>query len=223
MLKNGPERLRPLEFHWFHNGSDIEGSQPTSGMPTEASAVLESLSSAPSILMVSTIEPRKQQKQSLDAVELLWAKGVDVNLVLVGKSGWKMEDFEKRLKIHPELGRRLFWLQGISDEYLEKVYNASAAVLMASEGEGFGLAIVEGARHGKPLILRDIPVFREIAGDNAFYFKGLQSKELAMALENWLKLYKAGTVPVSAGIRCLTWKESAAMLLTRLPLTLNAD
>ena len=223
LKNNGVPRLHPMSLSFFYLGADIESSQPTSGMPADASAVLESLSSTPSILMVSTIEPRKQQKQSLDAVELLWAKGVDVNLVLVGKSGWKMEEFEKRLKIHPELGRRLFWLQGISDEYLEKVYNASAAVLMASEDEGFGLAIVEGARHGKPLILRDIPVFREIAGDNAFYFKGLQSEELAMALENWLKLYRAGTVPVSAGIRCLTWKESAVMLLTRLPLTLNAD
>mgnify|MGYP002226254532 FL=1 len=90
-----------MSLSFFYLGADIESSQPTSGMPADASAVLESLSSTPSILMVSTIEPRKQQKQSLDAVELLWAKGVDVNLVLVGKSGWKMEDFEKRLKIQP--------------------------------------------------------------------------------------------------------------------------
>ena len=62
---------------------------------------------------------------------------------------------------------------------------------MASEGEGFGLAIVEGARHGKPLILRDIPVFREIAGKHAFYFRGDTPEELAKALREWFSLRAA--------------------------------
>jgi len=37
--------------------------------------------------------------------------------------------------------KRLFWLEGISDEYLEKVYAASSCLIAASEGEGFGLPL----------------------------------------------------------------------------------
>ena len=51
------------------------------------------------------------------AFEQLWARGVDTNLVIVGKQGLKVEALVKRLRTHLELGKRLFWLEGISDEY----------------------------------------------------------------------------------------------------------
>jgi glycogen synthase len=64
---------------------------------------------------------------------------------------------------HSILGRRLFWLEGISDEYPDKIYSHSSAVIIASVGEGFGLPIIEVALHRTSRILRDLPVFREIA------------------------------------------------------------
>ena len=218
MKKNGPRRLRPMKYSWFHLGSDIDNSIPTTGLPKDADFVIGNMSVVPAILMVSTIEPRKGHRQALSAFELLWKKGVEVNLVIVGKLGWKMDDFVVKLDQHPQRNKHLFWLQGISDEYLEKIYEASTAVLMASEGEGFGLAVVEGARHGKPLILRDIPVFREIAEDHAFYFDGFEPESLAISIEMWLQSYTTGTAPSSEGIKCLTWGESAKMLLQALPL-----
>ncbi|MDZ7598485.1 MAG: glycosyltransferase [Desulfobacterales bacterium] len=63
----------------------------------------------------------------------------------------------------------MFWLQGISDEYLEQVY-ACACLVAASLNEGFGLPLIEAARHRVPIIARDIPVFREVAADCAFIF-----------------------------------------------------
>ncbi len=89
---------------------------------------------------------------------------------------------------------------------------------MASEAEGFGLAVVEGARHKKPLILRDLPVFREIAGDSAFYFDGLRPDDLADAVTRWLALDAEGKAPSSDGVERLTWAESARQLIQRLPL-----
>ena len=116
------------------------------------------------------------------------------------------------------IAHRLFRLKGISDEYLTRVYEASAAVLMASEGEGFGLPIIEGARYKKPLILRDLPVFQEVAGAHAFYFRGLEPSQLAQAIIQWLELYRKGIAPSSEGIQPLSWKESAAQLIRQLPL-----
>ena len=215
--KNKPFPFMP-QTHWFHLGCDIAASAPTKGLPDDAKQALTAMCSHPTFLMVSTIEPRKGHAQTLKAFERLWKQGADVNLVIVGKKGWNMEHFVQKLDNHRELGKRLFWLKSISDEYLEKVYDAACAVIMASEGEGFGLAIVEGARHGKPLILRDIPVFREIAQDHAFYFKGLTPEALAEAIEQWLALYKQGLAPASSGIESFTWEESAKMLISKLPL-----
>ena len=213
MDKNGPERVSPIKYSWFHLGSDIENSIPTTGLPKDAGTVLEKIRSRTSFLMVSTIEPRKGYRQALASFEELWKKGLDINLVIVGKVGWYMDDFINQLKNHTEKDKHLFWLEGISDEYLDLVYERASAVLMASEGEGFGLSIVEGARHKKPLILRDIPVFRELAGEYAFYFSGLEPGDLSASLESWIELRAKGNIPAVEGIECLTWDQSAEMLL----------
>jgi Glycosyltransferase len=118
------------------------------------------------------------------------------------------------IRTHKELNKRLFWLSGISDEYLEKIYASSTCFIMASEGEGFGLPIIEAARHKLPIIARDIPVFREIAGDSAYYFPNDKSPQtLANTIENWLNLYKENKHPKPYGIIYITWKENVKRLL----------
>lgn len=194
-------------YAWSHLGNDIKNYLGGKGISPESENILAIMGKKTSILMVSTIEPRKGYRQSLSAFEKLWAEGIDVNLVIVGRPGWKMDDFIEKLKNHQENGNHLYWLSEISDNILNAIYEKAAGVLMASEGEGFGLSIVEAAGHGKPLLLRDIPVFREIAGDNASYFAGMDPELLAQALKNWLWLIKSGTVPSSKNIKILTWQE----------------
>lgn len=209
----GPKRERPFAVQWFHLGADPESSAPSTGMPADAPQVLAALQARPSFLSVGTIEPRKGQAQTLLAFELLWAQGVDANLVLVGKQGWMVEILAERLRNHAESGKRLFWLEGISDEYLEKVYAASTCLIAASEGEGFGLPLIEAAQHKLPIIARDIPVFREVAGDYASYIAGTQPEEFACFLQNWLALRAVDKHPKSNDMPWLTWKQSSERLM----------
>lgn len=212
--KNGPPRQRPFKIGWFHLGADIDNSHPTQSLPPDASITLDQLRARPSFLMVGTLEPRKGHAQVLDAFDYLWRSGVAVNLVIVGKQGWLIDELVARLRSHPELNQRLFWLEGISDEYLEKVYAASTCLIAASYGEGFGLPLIEAARHKLPIIARDIPVFREVAGEHAFYFTARDGAELAAAILKWLELYAQGRHPKSEAMPYLTWKESAQRLLS---------
>lgn len=200
-------------IHWFHMGADITGSMPSTGLPADAPDMLERLASAPTFLIVSTLEPRKGHEQALDAVEQLWQDGIDVNLAFVGKPGWKVEALIERLQSHPQRNRRLFWPQEVSDEYLQKIYEASTCLIAASYGEGFGLPLIEAAQHKLPIIARDIPVFREVAGEHACYFNAAEPAELAQALRGWLALYHAGEHPRSDAMPWLTWKQSAARLM----------
>jgi len=170
---NSPQCLRPLKINWFHLGSDVNNSVPTCGLPGDVNHVLKKLAHCPNFLTVGTVEPRKGYAQLLEAFDLLWAKGIKVNLVIIGKQGWMVETLVKKLRTHSGLGKRLFWFEGISDEYLEKIYSASTCLIAASEGEGFGLPLIEVTRHKLPIIARDIPVFREVIGEHGFYFKGL--------------------------------------------------
>lgn len=202
------------ELHFFHLGADINNAEPSKGLPNNAQNVLQSLSKRSTFLMVGTIEPRKGQAQTLAAFDLLWANGVDVNLTIVGKQGWLVDELIKNVKSHPESGKRLFWLDNVSDEYLKHVYAASTCLIAASEGEGFGLPLIEATQHKLPIIARDIPVFKEVAGNHAFYFNGLQPESLSNAVKAWLDLKENGQAPDSKHMPWLTWKQSTEQLLS---------
>ena len=144
---NPPERHSGPMVSSFHLGADVENSMPSKGLPSNAQTTLDAVISIPSFLMVGTIEPRKGHIQALAAFELLWTQGINVNLVIVGKGGWLVDKLIDKIRQHPELNQRLFWLEGISDEYLEKVYVAITCLIAPSEGEGFGLPLIEAAQH----------------------------------------------------------------------------
>ena len=201
-----------FRLSWVHIGGNFEASKPSSGMPANASIVLEKMRTRPTFLCVATLEPRKGQEQIVNAFELLWKEGLDVNLVLVGKKGWKMEKFADSINKHPEKNKRFFWLEAISDEYLEHVYKASTCLVLASINEGFGLPLIEAARHKVSIIARDVEVFREVAGDCAFYFNSQLPSKLATAIKEWLELYRGGKNPKSNELSWLTWKQSTEKL-----------
>lgn len=211
--KNVPPRKRPFRIGAFHLGADIDQSMPSTGLPENPALRIDSLEAFPNFLMVGTLEPRKGHAQTLDAFELLWAAGVQANLIIVGKHGWLVDELAARLVSHPELGRRLLWLEGVSDEYLEHLYNHCDCLIAASYGEGFGLPLIEAAQYKLPIIARDLPVFREVAGEFAWYFNGATAQDIAESLTEWLKLYEYKLHPQSGEMPWLTWKGSAQQLI----------
>ena len=211
LAMNGPKRTRPLRIGWFHLGVDIDGSAPTGSVADDGAGLLESMRARMSFLMVGTLEPRKGHAEILAAVERCWDDGYDINLVVAGKLGWNMDEFASRLKSHPALGKRLFWLESVSDQFLNQIYASCTCLIVASEGEGFGLPIIEAARHKLPIIARDLPVFREVAGSHAFYHSQ-QAGSFADTMKAWISQYETGAHPRSDDMRWHTWTESVARM-----------
>ena len=145
-------------------------------------------------LYVGTIEPRKGVSQLLDAADILWSDQ-DVVFVLVGKGGWKVDQLILRIRQHAELGKRLFWFEGVSDELLGRLYGRATAVVMPTEGEGFGLPLVEAARHGTPIIARDLKVLREVA-DQRGVAAGVGKGDKGSELHYEILLFTGGTAAV---------------------------
>ena len=205
-------RARRLQIGWFHLGADIASGGPAREVDPSMDDAMHSVRLRPSVLMVGTIEPRKGYAQALAAFEILWARDPSVNLVIVGKPGWMAESMIRRLRDHPENGGRLLWFEDATDEQLQALYEASAGVLMASEGEGFGLPLIEAARHSLPILARDLPVFREVVGEHATYFSGLSAESLVEALEPWLIALRDRSTPNAGAGKYLTWQESVNQL-----------
>lgn len=184
-----------ISFDYAYLGCDLPGINLKSKPGTDSFE----------FLMVSAIDPRKKYDQALQAFEILWNKGAGVNLTIVGQPVWKDLEVVNRLETHLQLNKRLFWRKtGVSDKELAALYQKCDAVIFASLEEGYGLAVVEAARYNKPIILRDIPIFREIAGDSAYYFCGLEGKNLSDAVENFIACKKNGGVKLP-NIKSNTW------------------
>jgi len=137
-------------------GGDIANSRPSEGICDEISQLLDRLRFRPAILMVGTVEPRKAYDMALAAFEHLWRnRGGDApDLVIVGKSGWKTVALQQRLRAHPEHGKRLHWLDSVTDEGLGRLYEACRGLFVASLGEGFGLPLAEAMMHGRHVLAR---------------------------------------------------------------------
>lgn len=198
-------------------GADIAASVPSRGLPPNVKQLLEELSAKPSVMMVGTLEPRKGHAQVIAAFEELWQKCCDINLVIVGKAGWKTIALQQRLSTHPKRNKSLYWLDHVSDEMLELLYNVVVGVIVASEAEGFGLSLVEAAYYNKPVLARDIPIFREIGGEWITYFTPGNSKLIAKDIDSWLNRIAKGQI-IASQMPPLTWEDSARQLLVQMNL-----
>ena len=194
---------------WFHLGADL---------PVQSHSKLSEwnnlkhLEKTNFVLMVGTIEPRKGHAQVIDAMEILSRSNKDMMLVVVGNQGWMVDDLVDRLNEHENIQNDVTWIKDASDELLQVLYREASGLIMASEGEGFGLPIVEAAHFDKPLLVRDIPVFRELCGTNAQYFKVMTGEKLAPILKRWFSQILDGTAKSSGKIQTLDWHQSVAVV-----------
>jgi glycosyltransferase involved in cell wall biosynthesis len=171
-----------LKIGWFHCGSDLPLRRETS----VGEAVKQAFGPAQrKFLAVGTIEPRKGYDVILAAFDRLWQSGFDARLVIFGRRGWYVEGIAAAIATHAEFGKRLFWFENGNDAELDYAYGQTDAVICASYAEGFGLPIAEAARRERPVIASDIPVFREVGGEGAAYFRVDDPDALAQTIRRW--------------------------------------
>jgi glycosyltransferase involved in cell wall biosynthesis len=191
-------------------GCDISSSVPSKGLPDGYEQLLEKFSEYPTALMVGTLEPRKGHEDVLGAFEKLWQQGIAVNLVIVGKPGWKTKSLQKRLLNHTYLGIKVFWLSNVSDEFLDLIYKKTKGLIIASKGEGYGLPLVEALAHGKPILCRDLIVFRNNENKAVTFFGAAPLKSLQDSLLDWLVTEKQYDVLTPSKI--IDWSEATSQL-----------
>ncbi len=202
------------EVNFFHLGSELP-SDTSNWHCTKINNFMDSQRNI--FLSVGTIEPRKGYSISLDAAEFAWNKGEDFIFVIVGRYGWNQVCVRERILLHREYNKRLFWYNNMDDGDLSSLYKISRSLIFASIDEGFGLPLMEAAQHDLPVIVSDIPVFREIAGPNAVYFEAANSNNLAE------KIIQACHSPKnSSKIETISWDRSKLELLSHIKNVIEA-
>lgn len=122
------------------------------------------------LLMVSTLEPRKNHARLLEAWEALRDRvDPDLKLVFVGHIGWDYRTILDACVPWVEQGG-LFMLHSVPADALRVLYQQALVTVCPSVGEGFDFSGVEAMRCGGVVAASDIPVHREVYGEAAAYF-----------------------------------------------------
>lgn len=203
----------------FPMGSDIKASQPSTGLPEDFSDKLALIRQGKAALMVGTIEPRKGYGPILDVFDQLWAKGSTHKLVIVGRPGWMTEGLQRRITSSTYLNDRLFWFDNASDEALQALYECCTGVIVASYAEGYGLPLLEAVEQGKPVLARDLAVFRQFETPLVSYFAAESGVEaISGTVDRWLETADSlgKSEQIVRGVELPTWRASLHSLLGQL-------
>jgi len=132
-------------------------------------------------------------------------------------------DTQDRLRALAEEGRVIFH-DGIPEGEYGQLVNTSLALVTASRDEGFGIPLIEAMSRATPIVVSDIEIFHEVAGDAGTFVSPDNPVDFARALREladetrWTRASKAAL----ERSRAYSWKQSARMLLDVLKQTFNA-
>ncbi|MBV9357697.1 MAG: glycosyltransferase family 4 protein, partial [Chloroflexi bacterium] len=172
---------------------------------------------APFILAVGVLEPRKNLTTLMDAFAELKRRGTlpDLKLVLAGGRGWLVDGI---LEHHTASKVRddILFPGFIADELLPAVYSAAQVLAFPSLYEGFGLPVLEAMACGTPVVSSNASCLPEVAAGAALMVEPTDTQALTDALERVLDDAALCADLSRNGIeraRRYSWKAAAERLL----------
>jgi len=213
MVSNFGDIINGKQFDYFLLGSDFDAKEKAT---TNRQDLTSCFKTASTYLIVSTVEPRKNHEYLLDVFDTLWGKGIKVNLCIVGRIGWKVEEIVARIQSHPQLGKQLFLFSDVDDGDLTYCYQNAKMLVFPSIVEGFGLPIVESLNYGLPVLASNTPIHREVGSDNIGYFDLDNTTSLVDKIIHIEETGVPEECQVATNYKWKTWQESSLMLLNKI-------
>lgn len=121
---------------------------------------------APYILYVGQIQPRKNLERLIEAFEMVCEAHPDLahHLVLAGADGWQPEATHRVAATSP-VAHRIHRLGYVPEAELPTLMAHADVFTLVSQGEGFGLPVVEAMAAGTAVLAADSASLPEILGD----------------------------------------------------------
>ncbi len=192
------------------NGVDAHRFSRAAGPPGAAARAAWRARLGRYVLTIGGIEPRKGSLKLLEAYALLSARMPDVRLVIAGgQTLFDYRDYRARWERRAtELGVEPVVLGPVDHDALPTLVAAAGVFAFPSAKEGFGLAAMEALAAGVPLVVTDLPVFREIFTGVARFADDVS--ELATQLSAGLTEPDPGTQEAGHALAArYTWSAAA--------------
>jgi len=137
------------------------------------------------LLAVGHLERRKNYPKLIEALACLHKMGQACHLLIVGNESGERAALQATIAANG-LACSVTLASGLSDLEVCCAYALCELFVFPSTYEGFGIPILEAMAAGKPMVLSDIPVFREITESRSVYFSPDDAKDMALAIERVL-------------------------------------
>lgn len=138
------------------------------------------------ILVVSTIEPRKNSQFLRDWFSTTEVLEPGTQLWWVGPKGWLSDLSSPTQKLRAR-GRTAKMPGMVSDRRLCELYRRASFTIYPSLYEGFGFPVLDSLLHGTPVVSSFNSSLQEFAGDGVFYFDPCDASSLDDACRELLK------------------------------------
>jgi glycosyltransferase involved in cell wall biosynthesis len=165
----------------------------------------------PYLLMLGTLEPRKNHRLALTAIAHLKAQGYPHRLVIAGGKGWLFEPISAAVE-SMGLTNDVLFTGYVPGEDLPGLYSAADALLLPSQYEGFGLPLLEAMACGTPVVCSSASSLPELAGDAALLIDPGDADGLAAAIRQLIDQPDLASTLRQRGLaqaRKFTWEATA--------------
>jgi glycosyltransferase involved in cell wall biosynthesis len=180
--------------------------------------------SAPYLLYVGTLQPRKNLVRLIEAFGELGSRpqvgrgieqGARLQLVLAGRKGWLYDEILCRARELGLEGRVVFpgYVDGAD---LAALYSGASLFVMPSLYEGFCMPVLEAMACGAPVACSNVSSLPEVAGDAARLFDPRDVAAIVAAMEEALEDGALRQARVARGLEQVerfTWTKCAQQVL----------
>ena len=175
------------------------------------------------LLYVGGYDSRKNVPMLMIAYQKFIANHHSIDLILVGGKNKGLEDYITDAFTQKVAGRfpvkpkgRIIFTELLQDAELAALYRQAQALVHPSKYEGFNLPLVEAMKYGLPLVISDIPVNREVAGDAGFYLDPSTEDSFGIGLHEFLNNSQLRRELAEKAVirqKDFDWKETAQQTL----------
>lgn len=162
------------------------------------------------LLYIGNIEPRKNLSRLIRAYDYLKKNNnISMKLIIAGQAMWNSKEVFREVE-ELNLKNDIVFTGYVNELEKNTLYKYCKIFVFPSLYEGFGIPVVDALKFNKPVVCSDIPVFKEITNNSAYFIEPVDIKDIAEKMNIALEEQKDNMVNI---VDRFNWDNSVSEIM----------